>query len=120
MEAFVGTFQIELADTGSLPTFSNTSAGSSVFSGNKPLFRTGADPGSFLADSTGGKFSLSWDHWAGFQAWLEKEEHRQCIELRLVQITKGLRQFEKKLCYVCSWHGTGGMKEYEKKFPERV
>ncbi|KAJ7818326.1 hypothetical protein B0H14DRAFT_3473875 [Mycena olivaceomarginata] len=69
MEAFVGTFQVQLADAGSSPTFSDTSAGSSVFSGSKPLFRTVADPGSFLADSTGGKFSLSWDHWAGFQAW---------------------------------------------------
>ncbi|KAJ7818322.1 hypothetical protein B0H14DRAFT_2373223, partial [Mycena olivaceomarginata] len=52
--------------------------------------------------------------------WLENEEHRQCIELRLVQTTKGLPQFEKKLRYVCSRHGTGGVKEYEKKFPERV
>jgi hypothetical protein len=120
MEAFVGTFQIQLADTGSSPTFSDISAGSSVFSGNKPLFSTIADPRSFLADSSGGKFSLSWDHWAGFQAWLENEEHRHCIELHLVQTTKGMPQFEKKLCYVCSWHGTGNVKVYEKKFPERV
>ncbi|KAJ7822646.1 hypothetical protein B0H14DRAFT_2370656 [Mycena olivaceomarginata] len=119
MEAFVRTFQIQLADAGSSPTFSDISAGSSVFSGNKPLFSTVADPRSFLADSSGSKFSLSWDHWAGFQAWLENEEHCHCIELHHVQTTKGMPQFEKKLCYVCSWHGTGDVKVYEKRFPEQ-
>ncbi|KAJ7197468.1 hypothetical protein GGX14DRAFT_313609, partial [Mycena pura] len=76
--------------------------------------------GSFQADSTSGKFLLSWDHWADFQAWLENEERRHCIELRLIQTTKGLPQFDKKLRYVCSRHGTGGVKVYEKKFPERA
>jgi hypothetical protein len=117
MEAFVCTFQIELTS----PTLSETSsASSSVFSGTKLLFHTVADPGSFQADSTGSKFLLRWDHWADFQAWLENEEHHHCIELRLVQTTKGLPQFDKKLRYVCSQHGTGSVKVYEKKFPERL
>jgi hypothetical protein len=56
MEAFVCMFQIQLTDTTS-PTLSETSiASSSVFSGTKPLFHTIVDPGSFLADSIGGKF----------------------------------------------------------------
>ncbi|KAJ7836262.1 hypothetical protein B0H14DRAFT_3460826 [Mycena olivaceomarginata] len=116
MEAFVCIFQIQLTDTTS-PTLSETSsASSSVFSGTKPLFHTITDPVSFLVDSTSGKFLLSWDE---FQAWLENEECSHCIELRLVQTTKGLPQFDKKLGYVCSRHGTGTVKVYEK-FPEQA
>jgi hypothetical protein len=63
--------------------------------------------------------NLAWDTMHDFEAWIANEQLTKCFELCLVQTLTGLPHYEKKLRYVCSRHGTGGVKEYTKQFPER-
>ncbi|KAJ7322987.1 hypothetical protein DFH08DRAFT_638457, partial [Mycena albidolilacea] len=55
-----------------------------------------------------------------FKTWLTNEQRRNTIELQLVHTVTGLPQFSCKHCFVCSRHGTGGVKVIEKKLPERA
>ncbi|KAJ7358501.1 hypothetical protein DFH08DRAFT_653556, partial [Mycena albidolilacea] len=76
--------------------------------------------GSFGADSANGNFNLSWDNETEFKAWLTDEQRRNTIELQLVHAVAGLPQFSRKSRFVCSRHGTGGVKAVDKKLPERT
>ncbi|KAK7055935.1 hypothetical protein R3P38DRAFT_3170599 [Favolaschia claudopus] len=100
-----------------------SSAASSTFCS---VFRAFEDPtpvpppaGSFDSDVALGIFNLRWENWAGFEQWLGEEQRRKGIELSLVNTYLGEPEFSRKLRYVCSRGGTGGIKTYAKKFPER-
>ncbi|KAJ7331320.1 hypothetical protein DFH08DRAFT_966341 [Mycena albidolilacea] len=113
MEAFLTSFQLQPTTSGSLsasgspaasPTLSNTtdasSSSNSCSFSTAPLFHAGPIAGSFGADSTNGKFNLSWDTETDFNAWLTDEQRHNTIELQLVHTITGLLQFsfvEKKL-----------------------
>ncbi|KAJ7671213.1 hypothetical protein B0H17DRAFT_1141552 [Mycena rosella] len=64
------------------------------------------------------KYSLSWDNWAAFQAWLLREESTFTIKFHLVNTYQGLPEFERQCRYVCSRRGTGGSKPYTKLHPD--
>ncbi|KAJ7343898.1 hypothetical protein DFH08DRAFT_614554, partial [Mycena albidolilacea] len=70
-------------------------------------------------DSNSNEFNLGWDTIREFDVWFANEQLAKCFDFCLVQTPTGLPQFEKKLRYICSRHGTGGVKEYTKQFPER-
>jgi hypothetical protein len=129
MEAFLTSFQLQPTLSGSLsasgsptasPTLSDTSSSSNSCFSTAPLFRAGPIAGSFGADSANGKFNLSWDTETDFKTWLTDEQRRNTIELQLVHTVAGLPHFSRKRRFVCSRHGTGGVKVVEKKLPERV
>ncbi|KAJ7491810.1 hypothetical protein B0H11DRAFT_1629894, partial [Mycena galericulata] len=54
-----------------------------------------------------------------FESWLAKEQRDRGIELRLVNTYGGMPEFERKLRFVCSRAGTGGLKSYEKRHTDR-
>ncbi|KAJ7368946.1 hypothetical protein DFH08DRAFT_659509, partial [Mycena albidolilacea] len=74
--------------------------------------------GTFEYDLASGKFQTRWDDWTQFQQWLREEEQQNCIELRLVNTYRRPPAYERKLWYICSRHGTGGVKVYTKRHPE--
>jgi hypothetical protein len=129
MESYLGSFQLEPTSSGSSsgsplspasPTFSDFSASSSTSCFfTTPVFRASTPPGSFDADSNSNEFNLGWDTIREFDVWFANEQLAKCFDFCLVQTLTGLPQFEKKLRYICSRHGTGGIKEYTKQFPER-
>jgi hypothetical protein len=52
--------------------------------------------------------------------WLTDEQRCKTIKLQLVHTVAGLPHFSRKRHFMCSRHGTGGVKVIEKKLPERV
>ncbi|KAK6988248.1 hypothetical protein R3P38DRAFT_2804725 [Favolaschia claudopus] len=75
--------------------------------------------GSFDSDVALGTFNLRWEDWPDFERWLSEEQRQNGIELSLVNTYLGEPAFSRKLRYVCSRAGTGGIKTYVKKYPER-
>lgn len=104
-------------------------SGSSVFGSSSGFlnFRGHAPPtsskpvfGSLEDDLAREKFTNRWDTWEDFTAWLKSEQEEQTIELRLSKtVTGGMSSaFKSTFYYLCSRHGTGGVKTYQKKHPE--
>lgn len=72
-------------------------------------------PGSYQADSVSDHFNKRWDNLADFHAWRALEEKKNGIEiLRTTKANDGF-VYATRQYYVCSRHGTGGLKKYVKK-----
>src|SRR3954451_13734774 len=75
--------------------------------------------GSFDHDRDSGRYQLSWESWAKFEAWRKAEEEEKMIELRRKEVrhpNSGNAWTEKHL-FVCTRQGTGGKVNYERKNP---
>ncbi|KAE9385224.1 hypothetical protein BT96DRAFT_1092373 [Gymnopus androsaceus JB14] len=76
--------------------------------------------GSFEYDSCQPKYNLRWNTWEEFSKWLEHEEISKAIELRRVGEKTGKDKYASRFLYVCSRHGTGGVKPYMLKNPHWI
>jgi hypothetical protein len=74
--------------------------------------------GSFESDIASSEYQQRWETWTDFENWIVQEQRSKGIELHLVNTYLGLPEFERKLRYVCSRAGTGGLKTYVKRHPE--
>ncbi|KAK7016693.1 hypothetical protein R3P38DRAFT_3361318 [Favolaschia claudopus] len=120
------TFRLDRSIRHSSSAAGSTSTSSPISSDQYSVFRAFDDPapaplaaGSFSSDVALGTFNLRWENWHGFERWLGEEQRRKGIELSLVNTYLGEPEFSRKLRYVCSRAGTGGIKTHVKKFPER-
>jgi hypothetical protein len=66
--------------------------------------------GSFESDIASSEYQQRWETWTDFENWIVQEQRSKGIELHLVNTYLGLPDFERKLRYVCSRAGTGGLK----------
>lgn len=73
--------------------------------------------GNFEYDSWKGKYNMRWNSWQEFLDWLELEESSKAIELRQAEEKNGKDKYISRFVYVCSRHGTGGVKAYMLKNP---
>lgn len=67
-------------------------------------------------------YPLAWQSLEDMQMWLKGEEETKFIELRLKEKRPNLLEekgWTERYVYVCARQGTGGKKQYQKKFPER-
>jgi hypothetical protein len=78
----------------------------------------GPSVGTFAYDLAVATYPMKWESWVKFQEWLLQEQRDNCIELRLVTTKRLVPAYERKCRYVCSRHGTGGVKSYTKLHPE--
>lgn len=88
-------------------------------------FRIAAAPpsvcyGSFEYDSAQTKYNKRWNSWQEFLDWLELENLSKGIELRRVGEKTGKNKYVSRFLYVCSYHGTGGVKPYTLKNPHWI
>lgn len=77
-------------------------------------------PGSFEHNSKLAEFNMKWSSIEEFTAWLQREEHNKCIELKIN--TKKFSDdgnFVEKHRYVCSRQGTGGIKQVARKTEQK-
>jgi hypothetical protein len=74
--------------------------------------------GSFESDIASSEYQQCWETWTDFENWIVQEQRSKGIELHLVNTYLGLPEFERKLRYVCSRAGTGGLKTYVKRHPD--
>ena len=76
--------------------------------------------GAYTSDLAKGKYSLSWDSLDDMYIWLKKEQETKFIELQPKETLQNMKgdRWTTKHVYVCARQGTGGIKKYEKKFPE--
>lgn len=74
--------------------------------------------GDYQSDLDSRKFNKSWPSWEAFEAFLVKEQETHLVELRKVQTASGADRYSFRTFYVCSRHGTGGKKDYQKKNPD--
>jgi hypothetical protein len=75
--------------------------------------------GSLEYDSAHAKFTNRWGNWEEFSSWLKDEQEEKTVELRLSKTVHGDNTaFKATFYYLCSRHGTGGAKTYQKKHPE--
>lgn len=78
--------------------------------------------GDFEQDKCSGRYDMEWSSLSAMQAWLLEEEELIVMELRLVNrqknLTKSRGAWVRKVEYLCSRQGTGGLHEYIKKHPE--
>lgn len=95
------------------PTFSQTQ------------FRVHDDPtpskhtvGSYEYDLECGKYQKQWKDWQQFEEWLVQEQADKTVEFGLANTYKTSNLYTRKLYYVCSRAGTGGIKNYVKLHPE--
>ncbi|KAE9389420.1 hypothetical protein BT96DRAFT_834937, partial [Gymnopus androsaceus JB14] len=63
---------------------------------------------------------MRWNTWEEFSKWLEREEISKAIELRRVGEKTGKDKYASRFLYVCSRHGTGGVKPYTLKNPHWI
>jgi hypothetical protein len=97
----------------------SSSAGCSVFRAYNDPTPAGPSAGSFEHDLASPTYQERWESWSEFESWLKEEQRANGIELLLVNTYLGLPEFERKLRYVCSRGGTGGLKAYTKLHPDR-
>jgi hypothetical protein len=106
-------------DTAIAAQSSTPAAGCSVFRAYDDPTPTAPPAGSFEHDLGSSDYQQRWETWSDFDTWLREEQRSNGIELLLVNTYSGLPEFERKLRYVCSRGGTGGLKPYVKLHPER-
>ena len=72
--------------------------------------------GSYSSNLAAGEYPLSWPSMDAMTLQLRKEEWVKFIELRLKEVVQHPHNhWDKKLVYICSRQGTGGVKAYEKR-----
>lgn len=76
--------------------------------------------GSFEYDSAQTKYNKRWNSRQEFLDWLELENLSKGIELRRVGEKTGKDKYVSHFLYVCSRHGTGGVKSYTLKNPHWI
>lgn len=74
--------------------------------------------GDYTSNITLGRFPLQWTSAEELGIWLKKEQEQSMIELRL-RTTCVNQNATKVYYYFCSREGTGGVRAYSKKHPER-
>lgn len=74
--------------------------------------------GDFAYDLSSKKYNKSWPSWKEFEEFLATEETTHSIELRRARSNQGGDRYLWRVDYVCSRHGTGGEKSYQKKNPD--
>ena len=79
---------------------------------SKPLY------GDYSSDIASGGYTIQWNSPQDLQVWIKKEKEKKMIELRR-QTTCVNHNGSKVYYYTCSCDGTGGVKDYTKKYPER-
>jgi hypothetical protein len=81
------------------------------------------DTGDYEKDSKNGFYDISWDSFELAILWMKKKEEELGVEFRKKEkkINKGKKKHGWLIAHVwvCSRQGTGGVKSYEKKHPER-
>ncbi len=76
--------------------------------------------GSFQYDQESGDYELSWESLAKFDTWRQEQQQIDSIDLLLANTELGTRYFSWRRIYRCSRQGSGGIKPYEKKCPDRI
>jgi len=76
--------------------------------------------GSFEYDRRSGQFTLAWELLAEFDIWRLDQKRLHMIDLCLANTERGMCHFSWRRIYRCSQEGSGGVKPYEKKFPDRI
>ncbi|KAH9041160.1 hypothetical protein EDB84DRAFT_1229893, partial [Lactarius hengduanensis] len=76
--------------------------------------------GSFAYDKESAGYDLSWESLAEFDIWRQEQEGIDSIDLSLANTECGVRHFAWRRIYRCSRQGSGGIKPYEKKYPDRI
>lgn len=66
------------------------------------------------------KYNQRWNSWQEFLDWLEVEKTSKGIELRRVDVKTGKDKYVSRFLYVCSRHGTGGVKTRTPKNPHWI
>jgi len=117
----LGDFQ---SHAGSIALSSGFDLSASTFSSNHGFlnFRVHVPPpslapvlGSLEYDLARQKYTNQWDSWENFSTWLKNEQEEKTVELRLSKTVYGEPAFKATFYYLCSRHGTGGVKAYQKK-----
>ncbi len=75
--------------------------------------------GSFQYDQESGEYDLSWGSLAEFDVWRQEQERTDSIDLTLTNTELGACHFSWRRIYWCSRQGSGGIKPYDKKHPDR-
>jgi len=73
--------------------------------------------GDYQSDVDSGKFNCSWTCWQDFEDFLGAEQDGNSVEFCKTKTRTGGDKFHTHIYFVCSRHGTGGVKTYEKKHP---
>jgi hypothetical protein len=76
--------------------------------------------GSFHYDREAGGYDLSWESFAKFDAWRLEQQCIDSIDLSLADSERGTRHYSWKRVYRCTRQGSGGIKAYNKKYPDRI
>ncbi len=84
------------------------------FSDSRPAW------GSFQHDQESGDYKLSWESLAEFDTWRQEQQQIDSIDLLLANTELGTHYFSWRRIYRCSRQGSGGIKPYEKKFPDWI
>ena len=74
--------------------------------------------GDYKRDLASGEFKLQWNSHQELLIWLKKEQQKKMIELQHQMYHNNTNGTQVDY-YSCAQDGTGGLKEYTKKFPER-
>lgn len=128
MQKLTGRFRLDRSCNSPSPIFSSNPDPPSAspadslfhFRVHPPAVSSKPAAGSFQSDMASSRYQKRWDNWGEFQNWIAEEQTTHAIELRHVNTYAGLPEFERKLRYVCSRGGTGGMKPYVKLHPDRT
>jgi hypothetical protein len=75
--------------------------------------------GSFEHDQESAGYDLSWGSLAEFNVWRQEQKRADAIDLCLTNTTVGVQHFSWRRIYRCSRQGSGGIKPYDKKYPDR-
>ncbi len=76
--------------------------------------------GSFQHDQESGDYELSWESLAEFDTWRQEQQQIDSIDLLLANTELSTHYFSWRRIYQCSRQGSGGIKPYEKKFPDWI
>jgi len=123
----LGDLQSNLARAGFIAPSSGSGISTSTFSSDCGFlnFRIHSPPpsltlvlGSLEYDLAKERYTNRWDSWDDFSTWLKNEQEEKAIELRLSKTVYGNPAFKATFYYLCSRHGTGGIKAYQKKHPD--
>ena len=76
--------------------------------------------GGFQYDQEFAGYDLSWGSLAEFDAWRQDQKSADTIDLVMCLNESGSKHFSWRRVYWCSRHGSGGIKPYDKKYPDRI
>jgi len=79
----------------------------------------GPPRGSFPFDQESSDYDLSWESLAQFNAWRQEQERADTVELRSANTKTGV-YFTWRRIYRCACQGTGGLKGYNKIYPDKI